>query len=94
MKTVRLMFVGAGRVSQHYTKILKKGQVDNFKIVSVVDTKHSAATSFRTIGNTVRPSQTSMKQLDSLTQTLQLFVHPREIIIRLQNIVFCPIFMY
>ena len=46
MKFLRLMFVGAGRVAQHYIKILKSGKVENFKVVAVVDTNSSAALSF------------------------------------------------
>ena len=94
MKTVRLMFVGAGRVSQHYTKILKKGQVDNFKIVSVVDTKHSAATSFSNYWEHCKAFTDINEAIRLTNPDLCNYLYTPEIIIRLQNIVFCPIFMY
>lgn len=41
--TVRIGFVGAGRVAQHYKKILKSGAVQNFSIVGICDLDISAA---------------------------------------------------
>lgn len=76
MKFLRLMFVGAGRVSEHYAKILDSGQVENFKIVSVVDTNSSASSNFSNYWEGCRPFTDINEAIKSTKPDLAIICTP------------------